>query len=407
MKTIISGDWHLNLANRWYDFTSTVTQLVKKVIEIRPKYFVFCGDGFLNCHPLPIEMALFRRAILEISESGIVVILVIGNHDVAESETFQGRHALFEFKDWGIHNEGRDNIILIDTPETMIDFSDKLSAIIIPHLPKASIEVSYAETYKKVLSEMVVMVPKGKKIALFTHAYIAEAVLGANDLTVNTKNAVPKSVIEDAGVHIAFVSDIHRAQKIGEKIYLPGSIERVDFGEAGDIKGMICYDDVSGEVEFIELDSRKLEQVIIDLVNPGFIKMAVNDEGVPDGPKAEPVLDPYEYIMGMLAEFKMIERLKDAIVKIRVVCTKEQKFKMDICEEKIKAYLLDSIKINALKSFTYEIVDNVSVRCAEVNESLSPANALLKWVEMGKENAYKEETKQRIILEGNRIIKSY
>lgn len=114
------------------------------------------------------------------------------------------------------------------------------------------------------------------------------------------------------------------------------------------------------------------------------------------------MIDPYDYTITLLDEKK--SQLKDAIVKIKVICTKEQKSKMDVCENKIVAYLLEEIGIHRLKGISYELVDSVSVRCADINESLNPLKAFHIWAGMQK---YDGDIGQHIILAGENILKGH
>jgi len=121
----------------------------------------------------------------------------------------------------------------------------------------------------------------------------------------------------------------------------------------------------------------------------------VSDEGIAT------IQDPYDYIIKALDDKK--DTLKNSIVKLKIVCTKEQKAKMDICETRVIAYLLGELNVYRIKSVGYEITDKVSVRNAEINESLNPVLALRKWVDM---RDYKDDMAQHILLAGENILQN-
>jgi DNA repair exonuclease SbcCD nuclease subunit len=404
VKICISADWHINKDNRLEDMERTLAELVQKVIAIKPSYFIFLGDAYRNWRPTPLEMNIFHRAILDIASKGIHVVILVGNHDMPESDEYRGVHCFTELTTL-IKNDPEYNINVVDTPSVWTDISPDISAIFIPYLPKSTIEGTYAETFARVLKEQVVQV-KTKKMILFSHVFLQEAKVGAGDIDVISASQVSADILRQAGVIVAFLGDIHKAQKIDPCYFYPGSIERIDFNERDDTKGFIIYKPASypkerlgnngDEFEFVELNARKLEQVVIDLVSPGFIKEAMVDN------KDSIIRDPYSYVIAMLDEKK--DQLKNAVIKIKIICTKDQKSKIDIYENKIVAHLLDEIEIHNLKSISYELVDSVSVRNADINESLNPIKAFHMWIDM---QDYKGDIGQHIVLAGENILKGH
>lgn len=405
MKICISADWHINKDNRLEDMERTLTELVQKVIAVQPGYFIFLGDAYRNWRPTPLEMDIFHKAIKDIASHDIQVLIVVGNHDYPESEEYRGVHCFTELTTL-VSNHPEYKIKVVDTPSWFAGFSADISAIFIPYLPKSMVKGTYEETFATVLNQQIKQ-RTHKKMVLFSHVFLREAKIGAGDMEVIAGNQVSADVLREAGINVAFLGDIHKAQCITPQFFYPGSIERIDFGERDDVKGFIIYEpaNIAGmgnngdSIEFVELNARKLEQVVIDLVNPGFIKEAGDINKNTDGMQGR---DPYSYIMAVLVEKE--DQLKDAVVKIKIICTKEQKSKIDIHENKIVSYLLDKIEIHSLKSISYELVDSVSVRNADINESLDPVKAFRMWVGM---QDYKGDMTQHIILAGENILKGH
>jgi len=398
MKAVISADWHIDKNNRFEDMEVTLKELTQHVIGIKPKYFIFLGDAFKNWRPIPMELALFRHHIQKIAEAGIKVLILVGNHDYPESEDYRGYHCFSEFYDWSKYQK---NIEVIDNPNVM-KLSDKASGIFIPHIPKNKIEKSYEDSFEGILSNLLAEMNKddaGKpKRMLFSHVYLQEAKVGAGDININTANGVSVGTIKKHGIDTAFLGDIHKSQRIEPGYFYPGSIERVDFGEKDDIKGFIVYDDETDGVEFIHLNSRSMVDMVINLVDHGFYKTGKEADKQPAIPIK--IDDVEDYIEATLTQKK--KALKNAIVKIKMVCTKEQKAVLDNIEEKTVKALLDTYNVHRLKSIGYEIVDAISVRNAEVNESLTPVLALHKYVGM---KDYSDDAKKYILMAGEKIIK--
>jgi len=399
MRLCITGDWHIDVNNRLDDMADTLKRLVKKVIDERPDHFIFLGDAYRTWRPLPVEMYYFHMAILDILNANIPVIILVGNHDTPESEQYEGKHCFTE-----LQSLAKGKVKVIDKPE-LLNFGrakekHMLWALFIPYIPKADITESYPQTFNDILKNKLAGIDqKVDEVILFSHVYLAEAKIGSADMVISGTRQVSVSDIKKQGIKLGFFSDIHKSQKIESAYYYPGSIERVDFGEAGDIKGLISYDSSDGCVSFINLDSRVMDEVIIDLVEPGFVRA--------DGKNIKeanfPVEKPLEYIYDALSmKSRLGYQFKDSIVKVKIIATKEQKAMLEGADEKIATFLIDTIGIHSLKSISYEITDSVSVRNAAVNESLKPAEALDKWIDM---QDYKEDTGTQVRIAGEKIIK--
>lgn len=397
MKICISGDFHIDANNRIDDFISTANNMLEEIRKIGPDVFVFVGDAYKTYKPSPLEMNVFHNIILRISQEVGKVFIVVGNHDYPESELHQGKHCFTELKTL----ISESNIKVIDEP-CSFDMSDKNSHhlfIMIPHLPKASLkEKSYDEVYKKLLPDLMSGYNTDWKKILFSHAYIQEARLGKNDMVVSDNNrSLSVHSLTDSGIDYGFFGDIHKSQRLSERpgIYYTGSLERVDFGEQEDIKGFIELNTEVGSVSFINVHARNMVEVTLDLMKPGFIRV-MEDEPAPIN-----MADIESYVIKSLTEKE--DNLLDAIVKIRFICNKQQKSKLDDMEEKIIKFLTDDCKIYSLKSISYELNDNVVVRNKDINEMLDPVQALIKW--SGTQNYSNENWKKMILFEGEKIIK--
>ena len=282
MKICISADWHINKDLRLEDMERTLTELVQKVIAVQPGYFIFLGDAYRNWRPTPLEMDIFHKAIKDIASHDIQVLIVVGNNDYPESAEYRGVHCFTELTTL-VSNHPEYKIQVIDKPLLLENYGLDISALFIPYLPKSMIIGNYEEIYADVLTRLIQQATV-KKMVLFSHVFLKEAKIGAGDMEVVASNQVSAEILRAAGINVAFLGDIHKAQCITPQFFYPGSIERIDFGEREDTKGFIIYepaniagkDNNGDEIEFVELNARKLEQIVIDLVNPGFVKESIN-----------------------------------------------------------------------------------------------------------------------------------
>jgi len=397
MKICVSADWHIDQNNRIDDFISTANNMLEEIRKICPDVFVFVGDAYKTWKPSPFEMNVFHNIILKISQEVNKVFIVVGNHDYPESEVHQGKHCFTELKTL----ISESNIQVIDEP-CSFDMSDSDSHhlfMMIPHLPKSYLNgKSYDEVYKKLLPHLMAGYNTDWEKIVFSHAYIQEAKLGKNDMVISDNNrALSVHSLIDNGINYAFLGDIHKSQRLSERpgIYYTGSLSRVDFSEQEDIKGFIELDTEVGSVAFINVHARNMVEITLDLMKPGFIRVT-EDEPAPIN-----MADIESYVIKSLTEKK--DNLLEAIVKIRFICNKQQKSKLDDMEEKIIKFLTDDCKIHSLKSISYELNDNVVVRNKEINEMLDPVQSLVKW--SNTQNYSNDNWKKLILFEGEKIIK--
>lgn len=390
MKIAMSADWHINSQNRIDDFIKTSDCLIKELKKIKPDMFVFIGDSYRNWHPLPLEMNVFHKTIYRIAEICKSVKIVVGNHDWPESDEQNGKHCFTEIQTLV---GPCDNISVYDNPH-IIEINDdkdiKKLLIFIPHIPKSKlINNSYSNAYAKILLELLSDYDNSWIKILFSHAYIQGAKVGSGDMVVQGDNkTLSLSILTNSNINYGFFGDIHKQQQLSIKpaIYYTGSLERVDFGERLDKKGFLLLDtslEIDKQVKFIEIPTRQLQEVIIDLTKPSDFN------------------NIYNYIIKLL-----LPELQQSIVKLKIICTKQQKVELDNIEKDIIKYLFKIININSLKSISYEIVDTVVVRNSEINEMLDPQSAFRKWLEIQPYTPNVDNTMVESVLnEGINIIK--
>ncbi len=77
---------HLNpetgLSTRFEDFTGAFDQLVEYAIGNQIDLVLFCGDAYKSREPSQTQQREFAKRIKRLSESGIPVFLLVGNHDL-------------------------------------------------------------------------------------------------------------------------------------------------------------------------------------------------------------------------------------------------------------------------------------------------------------------------------------
>ncbi|MBA4399065.1 MAG: hypothetical protein C0396_04245 [Anaerolinea sp.] len=144
---------------------------------------------------------------------------------------------------------------------------------------------------------------------LTSHGSVQGAVFGSErSVMLGNDLVLPGSLVRDPRLDYVALGHIHKSQNLNEKqhppVIYPGSIERVDFGEAADDKYYVIARVERGhtEVEWRKLNGRRFIDRRVDLAKR-------SGKGLP---AAEDLLK------AMLAALAPQEQLKDAIVRLSI-----------------------------------------------------------------------------------------
>lgn len=398
---VFSSDWHLDATRNIEDTAKCVDFVIAETIRRRdllgpevPFTFTHGGDGYRTFNPLPVEADVMHRTRL-LKQNGIESEIIVANHDLRESESEGNIHAFVDMKNLG------GAMTVVETPKIMpiigkVNGVDQQIAfrILIPHLGKALLQragLTYQQMFTRVKDEMISQLPAGSRIILVSHFFVKEAKVGPHDHIMDGDRFIPLADLQDPRLLAVLLGDIHRAQKLSDKplVLYPGSIDRVDFGEADDVKGFIYYE-VRGQeikVEFVQTPARRFVHIVADLVGPKTQGDRFFD--IPDQPSA---IQPW-------LESKLLDYdVNGAIVKITIRCGPNQKGQID---DRRLSDAVVGLGAQRVRSVIFDVVTAENRRAPEITESLSPVSALEKWV--GTQN-YQEMTKQSVLLAGKKII---
>jgi DNA repair protein SbcD/Mre11 len=250
---------------RVIDFLKALDRIIDAAIEEKVDLVLFAGDAFKDRNPASTYRREWDRRIMRLSQSGIPILLLVGNHDISPAA---GRaNTLHEFETLQV-----PNVKVLSQPGFLGPadlWGLPLQVIAIPYITRSTVMASLeieGEPAKKIYSEMEERLTSlvcgwlDKKdnslpLLLTAHASIEGAVYGqersvilGNDLTL------PGSLMKDPRIDYVAMGHIHKAQDVnkGHKppIVYPGSIERVDFGEAADDKYYSLVELVPGNTSY-------------------------------------------------------------------------------------------------------------------------------------------------------------
>ncbi|MBT3338027.1 MAG: exonuclease SbcCD subunit D [Anaerolineae bacterium] len=278
MKILHFADAHIDMANygrhdpetglplRVLDFLKSLDTIVDAAIAAKVDLVIFAGDTYKDRSPAPTYQREWGKRIYRLSEAQIPTLLLVGNHDLSPAT---GRaHALQEFGTLQV-----PHVHVLDKPQFLSaeELGLPIQVIALPWVSKSGMmaysQISGEESekvYEKLedlLSEFVAQsfekVDENLPVILTAHASVQGAKYGAERMVMLGNDLVLSgSLVKDKRLDYVALGHIHKPQNLNgagpdpkdEKAYVhppviyPGSIERVDFGEAKDKKYFVIAD---------------------------------------------------------------------------------------------------------------------------------------------------------------------
>ncbi len=284
MKLLHFADAHIDMANygrhdpesglplRVLDFLKSLDTIIETAIAEKVDLVIFAGDAYKDRTPAPTFQREWGKRIMRLSAAKIPTILLIGNHDLSPSI---GRaNALHEFDTLQV-----PYVRVISKPELVTAEQLGLPAQVIglPWVSRSGLmaaletdETAPAEIFAQIEARLTELVQSylekidpALPVILTAHASVQGATYGAERMVMLGADLVlPGSLVKDPRLDYVALGHIHKPQDLNEgqhpPVIYPGSIERVDFGEAEDDKFFIIAEVQRGHAN---VQWRKLENV--------------------------------------------------------------------------------------------------------------------------------------------------
>jgi DNA repair protein SbcD/Mre11 len=285
LRILHFADAHIDMANygrhdplsglpmRVMDFLKSLDYIVDTAIQEKVDLVLFAGDAYKDRNPAPTYQREWGKRMMRLSKAGIPTILLVGNHDLAPA---LGRaNAIEEFSTLDV-----PYVYVIDRP-TLLRPADldglPLQVLAIPWVTRSGliaqlglsgadinqvneeIEIRLTQLVNNWLKEVDPTLPT----IMAAHTSIQGAKYGAErTVMLGSDLVLPGSLVRDQRLDYVALGHIHRAQNLNEDahppVIYPGSIERVDFGEAQDDKFFVIAEIQRGKTQ---VDWRKLQEI--------------------------------------------------------------------------------------------------------------------------------------------------
>jgi exonuclease SbcD len=291
MKLLHFADAHIDMANygrhdpvsglplRVLDFLKSLDTIVDTAISRKVDLVIFAGDAYKDRSPSPTFQREWGKRIMRLSQAEIPTLLLVGNHDISPSI---GRaHALQEFKTLQV-----PYVKVLDAPALLKPedlWGLPLQVIAMPWIARsglmAALEMSAEkpdEIYSNIesritdiLEDMLEKVDDNLPVILTAHASIEGAKFGGERLVMLGNDLVlTGSLVKNPKLSYVAMGHIHKPQDVNEghqpPVIYPGSIERVDFGEAKEERFFVIADVEKGKDTKVEWNQLTAVRKFID-----------------------------------------------------------------------------------------------------------------------------------------------
>jgi exonuclease SbcD len=407
MKLLHFADAHIDMANygrhdpesglplRVLDFLKSLDTIIDTAISEKVNLVIFAGDAYKDRTPAPTFQREWGKRIMRLSEAKIPTILLIGNHDLSPSI---GRaNAIQEFDTLQV-----PYVRVIAKPEliTAEQLGFPAQVIGLPWVSRSGLmatletsETASAEIFSQIEERLTVLVQgylekvdPSLPVILTAHASVQGATFGAERMVMLGADLVlPGSLVKDPRLDYVALGHIHKTQNLNgpgpdpkdktvyehPPVIYPGSIERVDFGEAHDDKFFIVAEVERGHTN---VEWRKLENV-----RP-FVEAYIKLES------------PENVSEQLKAALPGAKKFKDSIVKLTVEYPRD--YEKLLNEAEIREHTTGAFEFHLVKR--PQIENRVRLAEGQNIASLSPLELLEKYWEASHTDTVEAETLQKL-----------
>ncbi|MEB3231739.1 MAG: exonuclease subunit SbcD [Leptolyngbyaceae bacterium] len=279
------------LNTRFEDFVRTLTLCIDRALGLEPwpkpwaaaaqpvDLVLFGGDAFPDATPPPLVQDAFAQQFRRLAEAGIPTVMLVGNHD--QYAQGQGGSSLSLYRTLGI-----PGIVVGDRLQTHAIHTrgGPVQVITVPWLSRSTLltredteGLSLSALHERLLDRLRVALegeirqlrPDVPTI-LLGHLMVDTARFGAERFLAMGKGlTIPLTLLHRDCFDYVALGHVHRHQVLATHppVVYPGSIERVDFSEEKEEKGVVLAD-IGGDqtvVQFWPLPGRSFCTVRVDL----------------------------------------------------------------------------------------------------------------------------------------------
>jgi exonuclease SbcD len=268
------------LSSRLTDFLRSFDQVVEYALDEANAVdlVVFAGDAFRTRDPSPTYQRAFARRVRRLSEGGLPVVLIAGNHDLPTAANRAHAVEIFDTLSVShVHVSSAPEWFRIETD------SGPVQVVTLPWVTRSSLlardeyKNRSLEEINELIVERLVQIVEGEggligqldravPTLLVAHGTVQGAVYGSErSVMLGNDVLLPPSLVRHPSWDYVALGHIHKHQVLHESppVVYAGSLERIDFGEEKEAKGFVVAEVERGNAryEFHPVDARSLVTV--------------------------------------------------------------------------------------------------------------------------------------------------
>ncbi|MEZ0538000.1 exonuclease SbcCD subunit D [Caldicellulosiruptoraceae bacterium PP1] len=390
------------LGSRVLDYFKTFTQIKDFIYENNVDILLITGDIFKDREPNSTLRNKFYKEVLELSQRGVICIIIPGNHDMHP----------FEIKDHNIKTLqifDLENVYIMDKnfQELIIEKNNqKVRFISIPYpyperiltlldkknISEEEMSLFFSNYIEQKINNMLESSPDIPTI-IGAHLTMSEATVGSErGIMLGRDIKVSLSAFLNPKISYVALGHIHKPQILNAKeplISYCGSPDILDFSEISDKKGFM----------YLEINENKLIYSFINTKVRPFFEIKINLTEFDENENYE------EKVFLNIDRFiNKVEKeginFKSSIVRVLIYTTNIIKKNLDF--KKIQEYI--EKKCFYLSAINIEVIDNKKdFRIVDIDESTNPSEAFKKY--LNSHLKYKDlKNKDQIIEKFNQLF---
>lgn len=365
-------DTTTGLHTRLQDFSRCLKFVVNTALERDVDAVLFAGDAYKHATPNPTHESKFAEQVKRLTDEHIPVVMVTGNHDIPAS--FGKASSLSIFR-----TLGDEKYFFIAERPQLLKIETKSGPLQVACFPWPTRHLLLTKDEYKNLSDVEMTRTIEEKCSnridafareldpdvpsvLLAHLAVAGATYSGSERStiIGQDPVILQSVLKNPAFDYVALGHIHKHQDLNAQgqppVVYPGSLERIDFGEAQDEKGfcLVSLKKGAGSYHLLPTPARRFVKIEIDVRTQDF---------------------PTETILQKITGCD----LRDAVVRVVYTIREEQKDLVDT--QRIHAALEPAFLVAGVSQKTEEI----RTQRPRISDDLSLNDALAKYLEFTPE----------------------
>ncbi len=281
--------------SRVMDFLRRLDEVIDYGLSQDVDVVIFAGDAFKTRDPNPTLQREFARRVKRITDVGVPLVMLVGNHDLPAME--KKASSIDIYRTLAVPN------VIVGWEEAVHRVETRRGAMQIATAPypmrnrlltqeenKGKSVEELDHTLQEVVSDniraLAEQLDATLPAVLTGHFTVSGASYGSErSVMIGRDVAVLKSVLADPRWDYVALGHIHKHQNLQPRndypaIVYSGSLERIDFGEEKEAKGFCWVEVEKGNTtwQFVEVQSRVFKTIIADAREADDVTMAVQAE---------------------------------------------------------------------------------------------------------------------------------